>query len=250
MLDALKQIGGPEARAAMLQTLQTTARPVEILELSKNLEQEAPGMYREQILNAARESLEMAQANQLGSDVELGPAYRVLDVYGGVHEHAQTDPVLFHTAIAMANLPDGSGAGPLLALAQNQSPDAWGRAIATEMVAQLATQNDQARAGLVQMAQQQQISDRIWQRVASILGGEQYQLGTVGTEGSADARTGTSPEGVPMRSYTVVNAATTPEQIAQRIGLIDQFLGIVAQNSTAAAALQQQRLLLAGRLEQ
>src|SRR2546423_341382 len=52
LFDALKQIGGPEAQAAMLATLQTTALPVELLELAKDLEMQAPGQYREQILKA------------------------------------------------------------------------------------------------------------------------------------------------------------------------------------------------------
>jgi len=83
LFDTLKQIGGSEAQAAMLQTIQTTAVPAEILELAKNLEQEAPGLYRDQILNAAHEALDMASANQLGSNVELGPVFHVLQTYGG-----------------------------------------------------------------------------------------------------------------------------------------------------------------------
>src|SRR5258707_1174709 len=71
LFDALKQIGGPEAQATMLETLHTSALPAELLELAKNLEQAAPGQYRDQILNAAREAATMASANQLGSNVEV-----------------------------------------------------------------------------------------------------------------------------------------------------------------------------------
>jgi hypothetical protein len=83
LLDTLKQIGGPEAQSAMVEVLQTTAVPAEVLELAKDLEQQAPGQYRDQILNAAHEALNMASANQLGSNVEVGPIFRVLQNYGG-----------------------------------------------------------------------------------------------------------------------------------------------------------------------
>ncbi|EEF61846.1 hypothetical protein [Pedosphaera parvula] len=87
LIDTLKQIGGPEAQAATLQTLQTTAVPSEVLELAKNLEQQSPGQFRDQILNAAQEALDMASANQLGTNVEVGPIFRVLQMYGDPGTH-------------------------------------------------------------------------------------------------------------------------------------------------------------------
>lgn len=93
LFDALKQIGGPEAQAATLEVLQTTAMPSEILELAKNLEEQAPGQYREQILNAAHEALDMASANQLGNNVEVGPIFRIFEAFGesGVRSAAASD---------------------------------------------------------------------------------------------------------------------------------------------------------------
>jgi len=88
-------------------------------------------------LKAAREALEMAEANQLGSNVETGPAYRMLDTYGARHELAQTDPSIFYNAIAIANQPDGKGLGSLIQMAQSSGPGATGQAVATEMIAQL-----------------------------------------------------------------------------------------------------------------
>jgi hypothetical protein len=81
LIDALNQIGGPEAEAAMVGTLQTTATPSEILELSKDLEQQAPGQYRDQILAAANDAVKMAAQDQLGKNVEVGPAYHIIDAY-------------------------------------------------------------------------------------------------------------------------------------------------------------------------
>lgn len=85
MLDTLKQIGGPEAQGAMVHLLQTTADPNEISEVAKDLESSAPGQYRDQILQAARETLDMTLQNQLGSNVDCRPLYRVFESYGVVY---------------------------------------------------------------------------------------------------------------------------------------------------------------------
>ena len=148
------------------------------------------------------------------------------------------DPNNFYSAIAMANLPDGQGLQGLIQMAQNPSPDASGKIVATEMIAQLAGNNAAAFETLVQMAEKEQISNRVWTRLAPILGGDQYQItpgGGTSVEGNSDA-------------FTVVNSVTTADQITQRIGLIDRFLGVVPPDSAAAAALLHERQLLAVRL--
>jgi len=54
----------------MLQTLQTTALPSEIALLARNLEQQAPGQYRQETLSAVNEVLAMAEKDQLaGSEL-------------------------------------------------------------------------------------------------------------------------------------------------------------------------------------
>jgi hypothetical protein len=241
-LDALKQLGGPEAQSAMAQILQTSAVPSELLAVANNLETQAPGQYREQILKAAREALEMAAANQLGTNAELGPAYRILNTYseaGTAEDTAKRDPINFSNAVAMASLPNGQGLQSLLQMAQNPSPDAGGRIVATEMIAQLAGNNSEAFDALMQLAQNAQISNRVWTRLAPILGGDQYQFQFA--PGAGTVSEGSTP-------YTVVNNVTTSDQINQRIGLIDRFLGMVAPDSAAASALLHERQALAGRL--
>ena len=91
LLDALRQIGGPEAQGAMVQAIQTTAVPGEILELAKNLEQQAPGQYSDQIVNAAREALEMSSQNKLGTNMEVGPVFRVIQSYSDPNPRALQD---------------------------------------------------------------------------------------------------------------------------------------------------------------
>jgi len=249
LFDTLKQIGGLESQTAMVEALQTTAVPAELLELSKDLDQTAPGLYRAQILKAAHQVLDMASAHQLGGDVELGPAYRMLQSYGEANttaDLARHDPASFYNAIAMANLPDGQGLPSLIQMASHDasgsSPDASGQTIAIQMIAQLAGQNSQAVEALVQMAQKGQIRNSVLEKLAPILGGEQYQLGdSAGQNTPAD-------EGADSPKYSILNPASTPDQINQRIGLIDKFLGLVAADSAAAAALKNQRSILSGKL--
>jgi hypothetical protein len=235
LIDALKQIGGPDAQEAMVQVLQTSALPSELLEIAKNLDQEAPGIYREQILNAARESLAIAATNQLVANLELGPAFRIIQNYGGDYttaDGANNEPANFNNAVNLANMPDGQGLAALVQMAQTPS-SASAQTIATEMIAQMAGENAKAADSLMQLAQNGQISNSTWEKLAPILGGDQFQIAN-------------SP--AQNQGFTVVNNTTTADQINQRIVLIDQFLGVVPSDSAAAASLRNQRKLLTGKL--
>jgi len=242
MIDALKQIGGPESQEAMVQVLQTSALPSELLEIAKNLDQEAPGLYHNQILNAARESLAIAATNQY-ANVELGPAFRILQNYGAANttaDAAKNEPANFNNAINLANMPEGQGLAALVQMAESPS-SASGQTIATEMIAQMAGQSSKAVDALMQMAQNGQISNGTWEKLAPILGGDQFQISNPVARDSGD------PNAPLDRGYTVVNGATTADQINQRIALIDKFLGVVPSDSAAAASLRNQRNLLVGK---
>lgn len=239
LIDTLQQINGPEAQEALLHEVKTTALPSELLALAKSLETQAPGQYRDEILSSARETLAMAATNQLqlGTNVELGPAFRILRNYGDADSTADVakhDPANFLNAIALASLPDGQGLPSLLTMAGNSGGSQAG---ATEMIAQLASQNADALEALVRLAQKGQIPSEVWVRLAPILGGDQYQL--AGSPG---------PDASGTQNYAVVNVATTPEQINQRIVVIDALLGFVEAGSGAAAALRHERDTLIGKL--
>ena len=242
LIDALKQIGGPEAQEAMVQVLQTSALPSELLEIAKNLDQEAPGQYRDQVLNAARESLAIAATN-LSANIELGPAFRILQNYGDANtiaDTAKSEPANFNNAINLVNMPEGQGLAALVQMAGNSS-SASGQTIATEMIAQMAGQNSKAVDALMQMAQNNQISNGTWEKLAPILGGDQYQIA------DSPAQSPTDPN-VSQPGFTIINNATTSDQINQRIALIDKFLGTVPSDSAAAASLRNQRNILTEKL--
>jgi len=241
LLDALRQIGGPEAQEAMVQVLQTSALPAELLAIANNLDQEAPGQYREQILYAARESIAMAATNPAAANIELGPAFRILQNYGDANttfDAAKNEPANFNNAINLANMPEGQGLAALVQMAENSS-SASGQTIATEMIAQMAGQNSKAVDTLMQMAQNGQISNSTWEKLAPILGGDQYQVANPSSQSPSDAQSS---------GFTIINNATTADQINQRIALIDQLLGVVPSDSAAAASLRNQHNLLSGKL--
>lgn len=247
MIDALRQIGGPEADEAMVQVLQTSALPSELLEIAKNLDTEAPGQYHDQILNAARESLAIAATNQL-ANIELGPAFRILQNYGAANttaDAAKNEPANFNNAINLANMPEGQGLGALVQMAQSSDSSASGQTIAAEMIAQMAGQNSKAVDALMQMAQNGQISNGTWEKLAPILGGDQLQIADPTAAGSSGA-----PNASENSGFTTVNTATTSDQINQRIALIDKFLVTVPNDSAAAASLRNQRNILNGKLGQ
>ena len=231
MIDALSQIGGPEAQAAMLATMNSTAAPSEILQLAQDIDKQSPGEYRDQIVSNIQATLQMASSGQLGTNTELGPAFRALQNYGGANttaDIANNDPLDFYKAVQLANIPNGGGLSSLIQMEQNSSGAS--QVIATEMIAQLADQNDDALNTLATMAQNGQIEQDVWVKLAPILAGQQYQLNSSGD------------------NYTLGGGATTPDQISQRLMLIDAFTSFVPPGSAAATALQHERTILSGKL--
>jgi len=225
MIDALKKIGGAEGILGLEQVLQSSAVPNELLDVANGLDAQAPGQFRDEILKAAHEALEMATANQLGTNVELGPAYRILNVYGealNAEAAAERQPASFTQAMQLANQPNGEGLHALLQMAQNPNPQASGRILATEMIAQLAARDDEALKSLLQMAGKDQISNRAWTLIAPILAGGQFQADPNAT-GAA---------------FTLVDTATTPAQVRDRMEMVNHFLQSLDPDSAGASALK------------
>src|ERR1051326_2733471 len=112
LLDVLKQVGGSAALDLSHDTLQTTADPLEIALLSRNLEAIEPGQHRQEALNAARESLAQAASGQLGTS-DVGPLFAVLETYGDASVIDDLEKALpkwnYYATMALAGLPDGQG---------------------------------------------------------------------------------------------------------------------------------------------
>src|SRR5262249_4911518 len=158
--------------------------------------------YREQVLNAARESLAMAATNPAAANMELGPAFRIIQNYGAANttaEAAQNEPANFNNAINLANMPEGQGLAALVQMTEIASSPSR-QTIATEMIAQMAGENSKAADALMQMAQNGKISNGAWEKLAPILGGDQYQIANASAQNPSNDSSGSKNPG-----YTIVN---------------------------------------------
>jgi hypothetical protein len=231
LIDTLNQIGGATAQSALVETMNTTAVPAELLEIAQDLDKQAPGQYTDEIVSNAQTTLAMASSGQLGTNAEIGPAFRALQNFGSANttaDAANSDPLDFYNAVQLANMPNGQGLSSLLQMEQGSSSTS--QAIATDMIAQMAGQNGDALSALAQMAQNGQISQNEWVQIAPILAGAQYQMNSSGDD------------------YTVGAGNLTQDQINQRIQMLNTFMNFVDPGTGGAKAMQQEITTLNGKL--
>lgn len=252
-INALAQIGGPEATAAMVQTLQSTTIPSEIAQLAQSLEQQAPGEYKPETLSAVNEVLNMASNGQLPAGWDVGSLFKVLQNYGDPGTASALEqlqgPYKYYATMSLAGLQDGQGVQGLVQ--EIQDPTAGGkRDLAFQMLAQVAGQYPDAGDALLQQARANQIPDSAWSKIVTGLAGDQYQLG------EPPSINGVDPDLTPgLKTYHIVagnqNFYSLPVagdgQVQQRIDLINQLLG-VASSPAAINALQGARTTLTGLL--
>src|SRR5881397_2518205 len=123
LLDALGQIGGPEATELSLQMLQKTGDPLEIGFLAKVLEKHLPPeQFRQAALSAATEALAQASSGKPDGR-SVTPLFEVLQKYGdesvvGVLEQAVAR-WKYPATLVLAGMPDGAGIPALIRLAQD-----------------------------------------------------------------------------------------------------------------------------------
>ena len=233
MLDALGQIGGPEATELSLQMLLKTGDPMEIGFLAKVLEKQLPPeQFRQAALTAATEAL--AQASSAKSDGRsLTPLFEVLQKYGDESVVAALEQAVgkwkYPATLVLAGMPDGAGIPALIRLAQDPAIRASGIGdYALRPLAQAAMQYPEARAALVDQARLNQIPESAWPTVAASLTGNYIQYGNQ------------------IFSSTVPKILWTSDQISQRIAIIDQLLAVTS-NGAGQQALQQARAGLVSR---
>ena len=254
LLDALRQIGGPEALAISSQTLQTATDPREIAFLARHLEQEVPEQYREQLLKAARESLALAAEGKLEFR-DVGPLFDILRQYGGASAVTDLEQASsrwkYYSAIALADLPDGAGVPSLVQMVKS-SPETTSanRAAALEALAQVSTQYPDAQEALLEQARTGKISNSSWMTVAAVLGGDKLQIGKVVSDDSASV-------GPNLKTYhlssgnqdfysTQNTAGWSSDEVTHRLALVDQLLALNA-GPMATEALQRTRASLINR---
>jgi len=257
--EALALIGGPEAIGVLGDMLQTTASPREIAWLAVMLEDLAPDQYRAQAVEAARESLAMAVEQQL-QGFDVAPLFEVLQRYGGtgIIGDLQNSAASwsYYATLTLGKLPDGAGVPSLIELAQVRPDGQSGtaRLQALQMLAQLATENPDARTALLQQAQANQIPANLWPYLARPLAGDRAQvLDSVFNENLptlVEASTGRSHIAYNNQNffYAPADGQLTAEQVGQQLALVEE-LAAATSDPDAQRVLEQARLLLNQRLE-
>jgi hypothetical protein len=230
LFGALVQMGGPEAVNAMTEVLQITADPREIALIAQNLQKLEPDQHLEEILDAARQTLQMAGAQKLELS-DVAPLFEVLDKYGGAAVAADLAQAATHWnyygTIALAQLPDDAGVPILVQLAQDPKTSTSLREATVQMLAQVSDHSPDARATLLNLARLDKISLFTWQMVISSLAGDQVGLlNSAFEDHSALAQTSglrtvaTSDK----QNFFALPGNLTPEQTNQRLALIDDLL--------------------------
>jgi hypothetical protein len=257
LFDVLRQIGGPDTTDVLLGTLRSTADPAEIALLARYLEEQAPGQYRQEAVNAARETLDQTAKGQLQTR-EVGPLFQVLQNYGDANIAPDLDKTMsqwhYYATMALVGLQDGRGVAALVQRLQDPTQfNPTQTSFALQMLAQAAAQNPQAAAALLEDIRQNLVPDRAWVKIAEGLSGDQYQLAkpqAVSDPASASAAPGLKTyhiESGNQNFYSIpFNVAAAPDQTAQRQTLADQLLE-ATQNPIAQDALQRARARLGAR---
>jgi hypothetical protein len=257
LLAALGRIGGPEATAALAQTLPATTDPREIAALASYLQAAAPGQHLPTLLDVARKSLALAADGKLEGQ-DTGPLFGLFQQWGGTNVLSDLTNAMpqwkYYAAITLANLPNGEGVATLVQLASVPEMPKATQAVALQMLAQIAAQYSAARTALVERARANQIPEPTWAEIASVLGGHSFQIGNP----AADS-IGSSPGGGNVKRYHLAfgnqnfysgqAVANWPaEQVNLRLAIIDELLGATS-NVVAGDVLGKTRALLVARVQ-
>ena len=253
LFGALSQIGGPEAQSLLLDTLNTTADPGELALIAKNLETMAPGQYRDQVLSAARETLQMASSGQLTGQRDLGPLF---DLFQRLGDGKSAEGLLaaaknwgYYATQTLARLPDGAGIDDLIKLATDPALGLTRADFAYQALADAAWNQPKAAEALVMQAREGHIPPSAWAAIAEALGGLQTYIsdGVVpeGSDGVRKIRWVHLDLGN-QNYYAAQSLSMTAEELGMRISILDQLLPL-NNDPTVVAQLQGQRKNLQSR---
>jgi len=253
LLDALHQIGLPESTGLMVETLKTSVTPTEIALLAGYLDQQAPGQYQSDAVNAANDAFKLAAEGQLpGWDV--APLFQMLQRLDSATAATAAQNLLsqwkYYSAMTLAGIQGGEGIKVLIQQAREGGNSAEGQNdFALQMVAQVAAQYPQASSALIQQARQGQIPDSAWQKIAMALGGDQYSMINLSPNGQPELPSLSGLKTYHLETgnqnfYSVpLSAIADPAAAVQRRNIIDQLLAL-NPGDTAVQYLKQARAQL------
>jgi hypothetical protein len=251
IFDALGRIGGPAAIDLMGEVLETTASPREIAVLAKNLETLAPEQYRGAAVEAARQALAMAGEKEM-QGYDVAPLFEVFQKYGGPEGAADLEKAASHwnyyATLALGNLPDGAGVPSLIRLIETgpNNQQSIGRLQALQVLSELASSNEAARAALIEHARANRISATEWAYLVRPLSGEKAHVqDSVLNENQAFVdQFKSSSAHVRFNNqnffYAPPDGVFNLSQLNQQLRLVDELLG-VSSNPDATRTLQKTR---------
>jgi hypothetical protein len=259
LFDLLDQIDGRAARDVALEQLPQTTDPVEIATLGWALEQRAPGLYREVILQVARDTLQWAAQNPPTDRGDMSPLFALLQAYGGPDIVAALEQYRTkwweYALMALSALPAGEGIPKLAALAGDPNvPLEYKPNFPFRMLAQASVQDPEAGVALLELARAGQIPEEAWSLVGAALEGKHLQFSQ---QLSDDTRLpGHAADGARLEAFLARENETRPvivrsvqpfaaaqgsaEQIKQQLALIDALLDVTT-SPAAVDALRQAR---------
>jgi len=261
LFDLLQQIGGSEALDVSLEQLRRTTDPVEIATLGWALEQAVPGVYREEVLGAARETLEWAMQIPGKTPDDMSPLFALLQAYGGPDVVADLDrfkPRWWdYSLLTLAALPAGEGIPQLVALASVPSvPPEYKPRLPFQMLAQASVAYPEAGVVLSELARTRQVPEEAWSLIGAALEGERLQFSQPfadDTQLPGPAAAGAHPEAPLVRAHEtrpVIVRDTQPLAAAQRtqqLALIDELLKVTDSPAAVQALRHAQESLRHGR---
>jgi hypothetical protein len=257
MIDALTQIGTPQAIGALDSVLQTSEGPQEIATVIQYLEKTDPGMFLQHAFDAAQRVLGNV-ANGSVAKVDVGALFQVLLQYE--YGNAYTVSVLKDNAsqwnryatIALAQLPDGAGVPALIQIATSQEGSSAGaRSAALQALSGMASQSAIAQEALLGLARQNSLSADDWVGLIPFLAGNQNLFKASVLENPVAGISPNDLRGTYIGSncqnyWTAPLGALTVSQISQQSAFLDQMLNVTT-NPAGIQALQQARAMLDNR---
>lgn len=217
--------------------------PAQIERLATNLKALAPDQAGPFAVAAANAAL--AAAGKAETKEDVGPLFRVLQENGGAEAVGQLESLAnnwkYYSTIALANLPDNAGISSLVRMVSDtDSPARGSRNAALQALAQVAPNSPEALAVLQDQAKAGSIPLPTWINIASVLGGHEFQIGTMSADQLPAEQAGSNMKSWHLELtkedfYSTANPGKySDEQIKQRQQIIANLIANLPSTSDPA----------------
>lgn len=247
LLSGLEQIGGSEAIATMVQTLQATVEPSEIALLARALEKLAPDQFLPLAIAAAREALNTASRGGL-KNIDVSPLFELLQTYGGAGVVSDLTSASsqwnYYATMALAQLPEGAGIPALIQMTTDPRAVASGSSyVAERLLAQLSFDYPQLQSTLLDRTRSNQIPASVWPEVGLALAGQRLKYA------QSIFPDATPPTEAPItQAHDVVfgnqhfntvssTANLTDQQMSDQLAFVNRLLSVTSEPRAQAALL-------------